>query len=98
MLTHRQLSRKRIVIGWVGFGMILLLCVGIMLQMLGVPVTLLDPVVSGDALGASVLEGFSVLPAMPQMTVSSESVPVIEHHPSGQVSVRAAVPFHPPLY
>lgn len=77
--------------------MILLLCLGIVVQMLGVPVTLLDPIMSGNALGASVLEGFSMPPALPHVGLSSESVPVIEHHPSGQVSILAAVPFHPPL-
>ncbi len=97
MFNRRQRSHKSGSTGWVSFGMILLLCVGIMAQMLGAPVTLLNPAGSGNALGASLLEGFSVPPTLPHVMLSSESVPVIERHPFGQVSGLVTVPFHPPL-
>lgn len=75
----------------------MLLCICVMMQMLGVPVTLLHPAANSDALEASVLEGFSVPQSLPYLTLSPESGPVIESHPSGQKSVLASVPFHPPV-
>ena len=75
----------------------MLLCICIMMQMLGVPVTLLHPAANSDALEASVLEGFSVPQSLPPLTLSPESGSIIEIQLSGQVPVFASVPFHPPV-
>jgi hypothetical protein len=80
---------------WVAVIMFLCLCV--IMQMLGAPVTLLDPSLSPDTLGASVLEGFSVPPAVPQLTRSSETAPVIDAQPSVHVPLLAFALFHPPV-
>ena len=44
---------------------ILFLCLSVLIQMLGVPPTLLSPALSLDTLGESVLEGFSIPPTVP---------------------------------
>jgi len=75
----------------------MLLCICIMVQMLGVPVTLLLPFANSDAHEASLLEGFSVPPSLPHLTFSSESVPLIEIPATGRAPVLASVPFHPPV-
>jgi hypothetical protein len=94
-MSHQTL--KRSCLGQACRSLVMLLCICIMVQMLGVPVTLLHPAANSDALEASVLEGFSVPPSLPHLMLSSESVPLIESHPSGQAPVLASVPFHPPV-
>ena len=76
---------------------ILFLCLSIIIQMLGVPTTLLSPTLSLDTLGASVLEGFSIPPTAPQLMLSSETVPVTDAQPSVHVPILASVLFHPPV-
>lgn len=77
---------------------VIFLCICVFMQMLGVPVTLLSPELSPDTLGASVLEGFSVPPTVPQLTPSSETVPVTDDSPSVHVPILASVMFHPPVH
>lgn len=84
-------------VGKVTWGLILLLCLCVLLQMLGVPATLLSPADAADALGASVLEGFSVLPALPQLELQREICSFVDVHSSMHVPVLASVPFHPPV-
>jgi hypothetical protein len=76
---------------------ILLLCLCVVLQMLGVPVTLLGPSVTSDALGASVLEGFSLPPSLPGLALLPESVLVVDVHPTVHGPILASALFHPPL-
>jgi hypothetical protein len=76
---------------------ILFLCFSIIMQMLGVPVTLLSPALSPDTLEGSVLEGFSVLPTVPQLTLSSETAPVTDAQPSVHILVLASALFRPPV-
>lgn len=76
---------------------ILLLCLCVVLQMLGVPVTLLSPSVTSDILGASVLEGFSLPPTLPELALLADSVLVREVHPIVHVPLLASALFHPPL-
>lgn len=76
---------------------ILLLCLCVFLQMLGVPVTLLGPSVSSDTLGASVLEGFSLPPSLPQLILLPESVIVREVPPMVHVPILTSAVFHPPV-
>lgn len=80
-----------------GMIVILFLCVSVIMQMLGAPVTLLNPAETSDVLAASVLEGFSVPPALLHLTPSSEAVLVTDAQPSVYVLVLASAPFHPPV-
>jgi hypothetical protein len=56
--------------------MVMLLCFFVVVQMLGVPVTLLNPVEAADTLAASALEGFCVPSSLPQLNPSAETHPV----------------------
>ena len=76
---------------------ILLLCLSVLMQMLGVPVTLLSPALSLDTLDAAVLEGFSIPPTVPQLMRSSETVSVTDAQPSVHVPMLASALFHPPV-
>lgn len=77
--------------------MVLFLCVCVLLQMLGVPGLLLNPSLSSDTLGASVLEGFTILPAVPALVRSSRYVSLSGLYQSVHVPLLASVPFHPPV-
>lgn len=94
-LCHNRLKERRL--GRVCMGVAMLLCLVVVVHMLGVPVTLLDPIEAADVLGASALEGFSVPPTVPQLALSSETVPVTADQPSIHVPVLASTLFHPPL-
>jgi len=76
--------------------MVVLLCLCIMVQMLGVPMTLLNPGGAVDTLAVSASEGFSVPSSIPQLTPSVEMVPVTDVQPSIHVPVLASTLFHPP--
>lgn len=76
---------------------ILFLCLAVLVQMLGVPPTLLSPALSLDTLGESVLEGFSIPPTVPLVTLSSKTACVLDAHPSVHVPILASAVFHPPL-
>jgi hypothetical protein len=67
------------------------------MQMLGVPVTLLDPSANPDALGASVLEGFSIPPALLSISRLSIRVPYVMRSHSAQLPVLSSSLFHPPV-
>jgi len=83
--------------GAVCMAMVMVLCFFVVVQMLGVPVTLLSPFEAADTMGASVLEGFSIPPTVPQLTPSSETVPVTDDSSSVHVPVLASALFHPPV-
>jgi hypothetical protein len=76
---------------------ILFLCISVLMQMLGVPLTLLSPVLSLDTLGESVLEGFSIPPTVPLVTRNSKTGFVTDTQPSVHVPILASAVFHPPL-
>ncbi|WP_455371260.1 hypothetical protein [Petrachloros mirabilis] len=97
MSWSRTVLSKSNRVGRVVLSLVMLLCLCIVLQMLGVPTTLLSPVDAADALGASVLEGFSVLPALPQPELQIEICSVTDVHSSMHVPVLAFVHFHPPV-
>lgn len=78
-------------------GIIFMLCLCIVMQLLGAPITLLDPTESPDTLASSVLEGFSVPPTLFQLGLSSESVLIGPALPMVHVPVLESVLFHPPL-
>jgi hypothetical protein len=76
---------------------VMLLCLSILVQMLGVPVTLLNPFEPVDTQSVSVLEGFSVPSSLPQLTSSFETDAATDAQPSVHLPVLASVLFHPPV-
>ncbi|MDO9116547.1 MAG: hypothetical protein Q7U39_01200 [Nitrospira sp.] len=73
------------------------LCLCVMAQMLGAPVTLLSPADASDLLGSSVLEGFSVVPPSPELILPKISIGILDFSPSVSVLVIAATLFRPPV-
>lgn len=74
----------------------LALCLCIIMQMLGVPVTLLSAGDISDEFSGSVLEGFSLPQMLPPLTLFSESISAGELPQSAQLFVLASQQFHPP--
>ena len=93
---HNRLTESRL--GKVCRAMAMLLCFCVVVQMLGVPVTLLNSGGAADALAASAYEGFSVPSSLPQLTPSFKMIPVTEAQPSVRVPVLASALFHPPVH
>ena len=76
---------------------VIVLCMCVLVQMLGVPVTLLTPGDLTESLAGSALEGFSVPSTCPQLAVSSEARLVAERPSSSRAPTFASTPFHPPV-
>ncbi|ALA58906.1 hypothetical protein NITMOv2_2493 [Nitrospira moscoviensis] len=74
-----------------------LLCLCVMVQMLGVPATLLSPDGPSDLLGASVLEGFALLPPVIDLAPSSEAETASDTQYVPLRPLLITVPFHPPV-
>ncbi|TKB82017.1 MAG: hypothetical protein E8D44_13020 [Nitrospira sp.] len=85
-------SRSR---GW--WLIVCCLCLCVMVQMLGVPATLLSPADSSDLLGSSVLEGFSVISPSPELVLPAISIALSNVSPLALAFVIAATLFHPPV-
>jgi hypothetical protein len=77
--------------------MVLVLCVGIVVQMLGVPVTLFSPADAPDPLGSSVLEGFSLPPQTVEFLLPGTSGKASDLSSVMHVPVIASALFHPPV-
>ncbi|MDK2741488.1 MAG: hypothetical protein NDI90_01125 [Nitrospira sp. BO4] len=75
----------------------LLLCVCVLAQMLGAPVTLLSLLTTSDMLAGSVSEDFSVLPPVPELRPFSALCLRVDGHPIPHLPVLATSVFHPPL-
>lgn len=78
-------------------GLLLLLCLCVLVQMLGVPQTLLNPVDSWDTWGDSVLEGLSVPPSVAEISPSDQVTAISETEQAFARLVLIQVPFHPPV-
>ena len=76
---------------------VLLLCFCIIVQMLGVPVTLLSAVVASDTLSMSVSEGFSVPPCAPQLSPVMEGLRLCDVLLKPQLPLLPSSVFHPPV-
>lgn len=74
----------------------LALCICVIMQMLGAPVTLLTAGDMFDEFSGSVLEGFSVPQTPSPLTLASESLPAIEQPLFSHLLVLASEQFHPP--
>ncbi len=77
--------------------MVLLLCLFVVVQMLGVPVTLLNPIEPADSLTSSVFEGFSIPSSIPRPTAAFNGDPVTEGPPSRHMPVLTSALFRPPV-
>lgn len=75
----------------------LFLCVCVLAQMLGVPVTLVTLLTEADTLTESALEDPSLLPSVPEPERPSLLRFSVEFHPSIHLPVLATSVFHPPL-
>lgn len=71
-LCHNHFKEGRI--GKTCMAMVMQVCLCIMVQRLGVPVTTLNPGAAADSLAVSVSEGFSVSSSLPRLTPSVELV------------------------
>jgi hypothetical protein len=94
-LCHNCFKERRI--GKACMAIVMLLCLSILVQMLGVPVTLLNPFEPADTQRVSVLEGFSVPSSLPQLTSSFETDTATDTQPSVHLPVLSSVLFHPPV-
>lgn len=74
----------------------LVLCLCVIMQMLGAPVTLLAAGDTSDEFSGSVLEGFSLPQTLSPLTRSSESLSAVELPQSAYLFVLASQQFHPP--
>ena len=93
MIVRHPAGRKRQSLRLI----VIALCLCVMMQMLGAPVTLLSAADISDELAGSVLEGFSVPPARPRLAVFSVFTLVAESRPFVDVLAFATMPFHPPV-
>jgi hypothetical protein len=73
------------------------LCLFILVQMLGVPVTLLNSHEVADIQTASVLEGFSIPSSLPQLTSSLKMDTAADGQPAIHMPILVSVLFHPPV-
>lgn len=76
---------------------ILFLCAGIVVQMIGLPVTLLNTAASADALASSELEGFTVPPTLPETIPSPAYVSASDYSFFRHLPVLTSVLFRPPV-
>jgi hypothetical protein len=94
-LPHNRFKESRS--GKARMAIVMLLSLFILVQMLGVPVTLLNPQEITDTQRALVLEGFSVPSSLPQVMSLFETDAATNAQPSVHLPVLASVLFHPPL-
>ena len=76
---------------------IIALCVCVLMQMLGMPGTLLDAADMLDHPMGSALEGFSILPALPELRISTVFILLIESRLFAHAQAFASAVFHPPV-
>jgi hypothetical protein len=93
--SHHRFKETRL--GKVCMALIMLLCLFVVVQMLGVPVTLLNPVEAADSLTVSVSEGFSIPSSIPQPTLAVNTDPVTDGQSSIHTPVLASTLFRPPV-
>jgi len=73
-----------------------ILCQCLLIQMLGVPVTLMQTGDVSDAISASVLGWVTVPPTLPKLMMSSDSIPFIEVNLFQHVPGFRSTLFRPP--
>lgn len=75
---------------------VVVLCVCVLSQMLGVPVTLVGLLASSDLLTETVSEDFSLTPIVPELGLSGASRSCVESQPSLHLPLYVTSVFHPP--
>lgn len=90
-LIHQSLQSHRATY------LILLLCLCIVLQMLGVPATLLSPSAPDDVLSASNLEGLSLPQTISYLSTGHQSIIVFPDPVALYLPILLTSVFHPPL-
>jgi hypothetical protein len=80
-----------------GAGLVLLLCLSVFMQMLGVPAPLLDAGGSFETGESSVQEGWSIHATAVHLPTSPHLALITVAQPSVCVPILTRVPFHPPL-
>ncbi len=75
----------------------LLLCLCVLMQMLGVPISLWSPADMADVYGASILEGYAVPPLLPESSQPQRGVPLREQDDASRVPLLDHSLFHPPV-
>lgn len=97
--TGSQVKQRTVRILSVGTGAVILIglvCIGVLLQMLGVPVTLLG-LLTSDTPVESLSEGFSIPPVIPEPSVPSHSrSSSVESQSPGYHPIFSTAVFHPP--
>jgi hypothetical protein len=79
------------------FLIVICLCVCVLSQMLGMPVTLGSLLCSSDMLSQPTAEEFSLLPEPPRLDDRSRPCLLTEVQPSPRVPVFVSSVFHPPI-
>ena len=78
-------------------GLVILLCLTVVFQMLGVPATLLDAGGTFESGESSVLEGWSIHSSQPDLIPAAGSILLAEPQRSVRVPILAGALFRPPL-
>jgi len=76
---------------------VMFVCLGVFMQMLGVPVTLLNTSLVPDVLEASVLEGFTIPSTLPNLALFPNSGSADLVTLSMHLLLLASSLFHPPI-
>jgi len=76
---------------------VLFLCVSVLAQMVGMPMTLLSLLTTSDVLAESGSEDPSMLPQVPELRPFSAPHLRVDGHTISHLPVLAASVFHPPL-
>lgn len=87
-------------LSFVTVGLLILLCVGILMQTLGMTITLWDPAAtadSADPLTTSVLEGFAIPSTLTMLSFLPHPVPLLTVLSPLRSFLLASEPFHPPV-
>jgi hypothetical protein len=74
-----------------------LLCLCVVMQMLGVSATILNPSATPDTLGAAVLEGLAIPPAVPPVMRTPSAVLLEPRQESLHALLLTHSQFHPPV-
>ena len=83
--------------GAVCMAMVMVLCFLVVVQILGVPVTLLSPPEVADTVAGSVLGGVSIPPSLSQLMASFETISVTDAQAFVHTPVLVSTLFHPPV-
>ena len=78
--------------------MVMLVCLCVLIQLLGMPIILLSPLDAADHLATSFIEGFALPSSLPQPLRSIDSTPVTEVYLSVHAPILASAMFHPPVH